>query len=87
MDLSPRKFLLKKEFAEYLDMDGYVNAAYARSLAQTPRLPEDTPEEARRREFLAEPDLVHADPFKPHGPDQHVLRPGGPGSLRGSPDY
>ena len=51
MDLSPRKFLLKKEFAEYLDMDSYVNAAYARSLAQTPRLPEDTPEEARRREI------------------------------------
>ena len=47
----PEKISPEKRIAEYLDMDGYVNAAYARSLAQTPRLPEDTPEEARRREI------------------------------------
>ena len=51
MDLEPRKILLKDSFLEYLDMDRYVREAYERSVAQTPVLPEDTPEEARRREI------------------------------------
>ena len=42
---------LDDSFIEYLDMDGYVRNTYERSVAETPRLPEDTPVEARRREI------------------------------------
>ena len=51
MDLSARKVLLKDDFAAYLDMESYVQHAYDQSLAETPRLPEDTATEARRREI------------------------------------
>lgn len=51
MDLAPRKALLKDEFVRFLNMDDYVNEAYERSLAQTPSCPEDSPEEARRRQI------------------------------------
>ena len=51
MDLSPRKSLLDDSFLEYLDMDRYVLDTYERSVAETPVLAEDSPEEARRREI------------------------------------
>lgn len=51
MDLEARKVLLRDEFIEYLDMDEYVAAAYEKSVAETPRLREDSEEEARRREI------------------------------------
>ena len=51
MDLNARKVLLKDDFIEYLDMDDYVAKTYAKSVSETPRLAEDTPVEARRREI------------------------------------
>ena len=51
MDLAPRKALLNDSFLEYLDMDQYVLETYERSVAETPVLAEDSPEEARRREI------------------------------------
>ena len=51
MDLNARKVLLDDSFLEYLDMDGYVRDTYERSVAETPRLSEDSPVEARRREI------------------------------------
>ena len=51
MDLEARKVLLRDDFLEYLGMDAYVAETYQRSVAETPRLAEDTPEEARRREI------------------------------------
>lgn len=51
MDLNARKVLLSDDFLNFLDMDGYVLSAYDRSVEETPRLSEDTPEEARRREI------------------------------------
>lgn len=51
MDLNARKVLLKDDFIEYLDMDHYVKDTYEKSVSETPRLAEDTPTEARRREI------------------------------------
>ncbi|WMI81891.1 asparagine synthase (glutamine-hydrolyzing) [Anaerotignum sp. MB30-C6] len=51
MDLEARKVLLKDDFIEYLDMDDYVAKTYAKSVSETPKLAEDTPLEARRREI------------------------------------
>ena len=51
MDLSARKVLLSDDFIQELHMDEYVQATYEKSVAETPRLAEDTPEEARRREI------------------------------------
>nr|WP_330373227.1 asparagine synthase (glutamine-hydrolyzing) [Kineothrix alysoides] len=51
MDLEARKALLKDEFIEYLNMDEYVSEVYEKSVAETPRLAEDSAEEARRREI------------------------------------
>ncbi|MGO5053747.1 asparagine synthase (glutamine-hydrolyzing) [Lachnospiraceae bacterium LCP25S3_G4] len=51
MDLEARKVLLNDEFIDYLDMDDYVTQTYEQSVSETPRLPEDTPQEARRREI------------------------------------
>ncbi len=51
MDLSPRKEMLSDEFLEYLDMDGYVQERYCRSVSETPKWEGDSPEEARRREI------------------------------------
>jgi len=51
MDLEARKVLLRDDFLEYLGMDEYVADTYERSVAETPRLAQDTPEEARRREI------------------------------------
>lgn len=51
MDLEARKILLNDDFLDYLKMDEYVTARYETSVSETPRLAEDTPEEARRREI------------------------------------
>lgn len=51
MNLEARKVLLDDGFLEYLDMDRYVRETYERSVAETPVLAEDTPQEARRREI------------------------------------
>lgn len=51
MDFSARTALLRDDFVEYLDMETYVAAAYEKSISETPRLAEDTPQEARRREI------------------------------------
>ena len=51
MDLSARKVLLKADFLDYLKMEEYVTARYEASVSETPRLAEDSPQEARRREI------------------------------------
>lgn len=51
MDLSARKVLLADDFIRELHMDEYVQATDEKSVAETPGLAEDTPEEARRREI------------------------------------
>ncbi len=51
MDLEARKVLLSDEFLSCLHMDDYVAETYAKSVAETPKLDGDSPEEARRREI------------------------------------
>lgn len=51
MDLNARKVLLRDDFIQYLNMEDYVSERYHNSLKETPRLAEDSPEEARRREI------------------------------------
>lgn len=51
MDLQPRKALLDDDFLDYLRMDEYVASRYETSVAETPRLAQDSPKEARRREI------------------------------------
>lgn len=51
MDLAPRKELLSDEFLEYLRMDEYVRERYQRSIEETPRCEDDSPQEKRRREI------------------------------------
>ncbi len=51
MDLKPRQALLKDDFLEYLKMEEYVKARYEESVAETPRLDSDSPQEKRRREI------------------------------------
>lgn len=51
MDLNARKVLLNDDFLDYLNMDAYVAFRYEASIAETPRLAKDSPEEARRREI------------------------------------
>lgn len=51
MDLKARQFLLNDDFLEYLGMEEYVARRYRESVDETPRLPEDTPQEKRRREI------------------------------------
>lgn len=51
MDLAPRKQLLDDAFVQELRMEEYVKAAYEKSVAETPKCMEDSPEEARRREI------------------------------------
>jgi asparagine synthase (glutamine-hydrolysing) len=50
-DLAPRKAMLSDEFLSYLRMDDYVRDTYEASVARTPRLAGESPEEARRREI------------------------------------
>ncbi len=51
MSMEPRQALLKDEVIESLHMEEYARAAYERTIGETPLLPEDTPEEKRRREI------------------------------------
>lgn len=50
MDLSARTGVLRPGLAERLDLEEAVRARYRTSLAETPRLEGERPEEARRRE-------------------------------------
>ena len=50
-DLSPRLSLLRDDFLKEHDIAGYVQNAYDRSLAETPRLDGEDKKEARRREI------------------------------------
>lgn len=51
MDLEARKVLLNDDFLGSLRMEDYVSEVYAQSVAETPKLEGDSPEEARRREI------------------------------------
>ncbi len=51
MDFTPRTMLLKDEIAGLLPLEEYAKAAYRRTIAETPTLPEESPEEKRRREI------------------------------------
>ncbi len=50
-NMDARKFLLSKDLLTTLDLDGYVRAAYEKSLAETPRLAGESGLDARRREI------------------------------------
>ncbi|MDR2647918.1 MAG: asparagine synthase (glutamine-hydrolyzing) [Oscillospiraceae bacterium] len=50
-DMEIRKTFLRGDVLRELDLNAYAADAYAASIAQTPRLASDTPEEARRREI------------------------------------
>lgn len=50
-DMSARKALLRDEFIHSLDMEEYSRGAYLSTISETPRCPEDSPSEARRREI------------------------------------
>lgn len=50
-DLSMRNDILLPEVRNTLDIEGYSNMIYQKSIAETPRLLEDSPEERRRREI------------------------------------
>lgn len=51
MNLDARKILLADDFIEYLHMEDYVSKTYEASVAETPTLASDSPQEARRREI------------------------------------
>lgn len=48
-DLKPRKELLKKDFAEYLDIDAYVKNLYNSIISEVNTLPEESEAEKSRR--------------------------------------
>lgn len=50
-DMEARKALLCDDFAASLQMEEYAQKAYLETIRSTPRLKEDTPQEARRREI------------------------------------
>ncbi len=50
-NMDTRKLLLSDDVLSDIDLDGYVQAAYDKSVAETPRLPGESREEARRREI------------------------------------
>lgn len=50
-NLSIRRSLLKPDLAQTLNLEEYVNRRYEESVACTPQLPGESPEEARRREI------------------------------------
>ncbi len=50
-DLSMRNDILLPEVGNTLDIEGYSNMIYQKSIAETPRLSEDSDEERRRREI------------------------------------
>ena len=51
MSMEPRQTLLADDVIDSLHMEEYACAAYERTIQETPLLPEDTPEEKRRREI------------------------------------
>lgn len=51
MDMSPRTMLLKDEVVRELPLEEYARAAYEQTVAETPRLEGENPEEKRRREI------------------------------------
>lgn len=51
MRMEPRQILLDDAFIHSLNMEEYAKAAYEKTIRETPLLPEDTPEEKRRREI------------------------------------
>lgn len=50
-NLSVRQCLLKDDFAQRLDLTGYVNERYRQAVESVPRLDGENPEEAKRREI------------------------------------
>ncbi len=50
-DIETRKRLLSDALLASVDLEGYVQAAYEKSVAETPRLLGESPQEARRREI------------------------------------
>lgn len=51
MSMEPRQVLLADDVIAGLHMEEYAYAAYEKTIRETPVLPEDTPEEKRRREI------------------------------------
>lgn len=51
MNLETRKLLLSEDFLASIDLEGYAQAAYDKSVAETPRLIGENKIEARRREI------------------------------------
>lgn len=51
MNLEPRKALLNNDFLDQLHMEEYVLSTYDKSIAETPKLYNETRTEARRREI------------------------------------
>ncbi|MFA9376155.1 MAG: asparagine synthase (glutamine-hydrolyzing) [Lachnotalea sp.] len=51
MNLEPRKALLNNDFIHQLNMEEYVQSTYSKSVNETPRLYNEDPTEARRREI------------------------------------
>lgn len=51
MSMEPRQILLDDALIRDLRMEEYAHAAYEKTIRETPLLPEDTPEEKRRREI------------------------------------
>lgn len=51
MDFTPRTMLLKNEVLALLPLEEYAKAAYRQTIAETPTLPGESPEEKRRREI------------------------------------
>lgn len=51
MSMEPRQTLLDDTVISSLHMEEYAHAAYEKTIHETPLLPEDTPEEKRRREI------------------------------------
>lgn len=50
-NMDTRKLLLSQDLLSSIDLDGYVQAAYEKSVAETPRLSGENKQEARRREI------------------------------------
>lgn len=50
-NMETRKLLLSEDLVSYIDIDGYVRAAYEKSLSEVPKLEGESKEEIRRREI------------------------------------
>lgn len=50
-NMEPRQVLLADDVIQSLNMEEYAHMAYEKTISETPLLPEDTPEEKRRREI------------------------------------